>query len=183
MNRTPFVVLAAVLLIAAAGCEEDDERLARFAEESVRQQAGQNRQTAQLNREVVRAQQELVALQHDLGEQQAEVNHQRDRLESERRELATQRRRDPIIAAAIRGVGLALACLAPLTLAGYLLYCLRTQEEDPAITEMLIEEMVSQQPVLLAPPRMDVAAIADQRQPDPPSLTQADAKQDGDPVD
>lgn len=68
-------------------------------------------------------------------------------------------------------------------LAGYLLYCLRTQELDPVVTEMLIEEMVSQQPVLLAPPRMDVAAIEDQRKPELPSLTQADAERDGDLVD
>ena len=33
----------AILLVIAAGCEEDDERLAQYAEESVRQQAGQTR--------------------------------------------------------------------------------------------------------------------------------------------
>jgi uncharacterized sodium:solute symporter family permease YidK len=98
-------------MIAVTGCEESDERLARFAEESTRQQAEQNREMAQLNREVSQAHQELVNLQHDLEEQQAQVNRQRDQLESERREVAKQRHRDPIIAAAINSVGLVLACL------------------------------------------------------------------------
>ena len=178
MNRALFVLVVAVCLVALAGCEENDARLVRFAEESTRQQAGQNREMSQLNREVANAHKELVSLQHDVEEQQAEVNRQRDQLESERREIAKQRHRDPIIAEAISNVGLVLACLIPLALAGYLLYCLHNHKDDPVVTELLIEEIASEQPTLLPPPRTGTARIEDQREPDPSSLPQADADQD-----
>ncbi len=180
MNRAVFLVVMAVFLVAVTGCEENDERLAQFAEESSRQQAGQNREMSQLNREVAQAHQELISLQHDLEEQQVQVNRQRDQLESERREIAKHRHRDPIIAAAISSVGLVLACLVPLALAGYLLYCLRNQKDDPVVTELLIEEITSEQPTLLPLPRPGIARIEDQRKPEPPSLAQADADQEAD---
>jgi hypothetical protein len=169
--------------VVVAGCEEDDERLARFAEESTRQQAGQNREMSQLNREVARAHQDLIGVQQNLEEQQVQVNDQRDELESERREIATQRHRDPLIAAAVNNVGLVLACLIPLALAGYLLYCLRDRSDDEAVGELLIRELTADRPLLLPPLRTDVGRIADQRNPDPPSLTQADAEQDEDSAD
>ena len=183
MNRALFVLVVAVCLVALTGCEENDERLVRFAEESTRQQAGQNREMSQLNREVAHAHKELISLQQNLEEQQVAVNHQRDQLESERREIAEQRHRDPIIAAAISNVGLVLACLIPLALAGYLLYCLRNHKDDPVVTELLIAEITSEQPTLLSPPRTGIARIEDQREPEPPSLAQADADQEVDSAD
>ena len=182
MSRTLLVVAVAVLLVPLMGCGHSDERLARLAEQSLRQQAEQNREMSELNREVAQTHQELIGLQHDLEGQQAEVNHQRDQLESERREIAKQRHRDPIIAAAINNVGLVLACLVPLALAGYLLYCLRDQSDDQAVGEILIEELVSEQPALLPPPHADTAVIEDQRKPRPPSIAQAEAHEDEKPI-
>jgi TolA-binding protein len=150
MNRALFVVVAAILLFAMVSCEDSgDERLAWLAQESTRRQAEQNREMAQLNREVAQAHQELIGLQHNLEEQQVQVNQQRDRLESERREIARQRHRDPIIAAAISNVGLVLACLIPLALAGYLLYCLRDRSDDEAVGELLIQELTTDRPLVL----------------------------------
>jgi DNA repair exonuclease SbcCD ATPase subunit len=149
MNRAFLIVAVAIFLLVMTSCDEDDERLAQFAAESVRQQAGQNREMSQLNREVAQAHQDLVGLQQNLEEQQVQVNHQRDELESERREIAKQRHRDPIIAAAINNVGLVLACLIPLALAGYLLYCLRNQDDDEAVGELLIQELTTDRPLLL----------------------------------
>ena len=183
MIRAPWIVVFAILMVVAIGCEEDDERLAQYAEESTRQQAGQNREMSQLNREVAQAHTELVGLQHDLEEQQADVNHQRDHLESERREIAKHRHRDPIIAAVINNIGLMLACLIPLGLAGYLLHCLRHQKDDPVVTELLIEEITSEQPMFLPRPQNGVARIADQREPEPPSLVHADTSREVDSAD
>jgi TolA-binding protein len=178
MSRTAFVFAVAPFVILTAGCDDTDERLARFAQESARQQAEQNREMAQLNREVARSHQELISLERDLEKQQAQIDSQRDGLESERRELAKQRQRDPIIAAAINNVGVILACLLPLALAGYLLYCFRDQKKDQLVTEILIQEMVSERPTLLPPPQAETAAIADQRKPTPPLIAQADADQE-----
>jgi TolA-binding protein len=144
------VLVATILLLAMVSCEDNgDERLAWYAQESTRQQAEQNREMAQLNREVAQAYQELIGLQHNLEEQQVQLNDQRDQLESERRAIASHRHRDPIIAAAISNVGLVLACLIPLALAGYLLYCLRDRSDDEAVGELLIQELTSDQPLVL----------------------------------
>ena len=178
MSRTIFIVAVAPFVILAAGCDDTDERLAYFAQQSARQQAEQNREMAQLNREVARSHQELISLERDLEKQQAQVNSQRDGLESERREIAKQRHRDPIIAAAINNVGVILACLLPLALAGYLLYCFRDQKEDPLVTEILVQEMVSERPTLLPPPQAEMAAIADQRKPTPPLIAQSDGDEE-----
>ena len=178
MNRTLFVVVVAPFVILTASCDDTDERLARFAQESARQQAEQNREMAQLNREVARSHQELISLERDLEKQQAQINNQRDGLESERREIAEQRHRDPIIATAVNNVGVILACLLPLALAGYLLYCFRDQKEDQLVSEILIQEMVSEQPTLLPLPQADMAAVADQRKPTPLLIAQADADEE-----
>jgi len=59
-------------------------------------------------------------------------------------------RRAPIIAAAITQVGLWLVCLAPLALCGYLLYVLRhAGDDDAAVTELLIDEIIAEHPRLL----------------------------------
>ena len=149
MNRALWIVAVAVFLVVVTSCDDEDDRLVQFAEESVRQQAGQNREMSQLNREVAQAHQGLINLQQNLEEQQVQVNHQREQLESERREIAKQRHRDPIIAAAINSVGLVLACLIPLALAGYLLYCLRDRSDDEAVGELLIQELTTDRPLVL----------------------------------
>lgn len=183
MNKALWIALVATLLISAISCREEDERLARFAAESTRQQAGQNREMSQLNREVANAHKDLVRLHHDLEEQQTEVNRQRDQLESEQRDIAGQRCRDSIIAAAIRSAGLVLACLVPLGLAAYLLHCLHDQRDDPLVTELLIEEITSKQPMLLPPPQDGIARMEDPRKPEPLSLGPANDDQEVDSAD
>lgn len=174
MNRACWIGVLAICLVVA-GCESSDERLVWFAEQSAQRQAEQNREMAALNREVAQAHQELIGLQQDLEKQQAEINRGRDLLESERREIAKQRHRDPILAAAINNVGLILACLVPLALAGYLLYCLRDRSDDQVVSEILIEELVSEHPVLLPSPQPTPSAIEDHREPKPPWTAMADA--------
>jgi hypothetical protein len=98
--------------------------------------------------------QELTELQRDSqSSAQAErqsVDRQREDLATERRQIADERQRAPIIAAAIAQVGLVLACLLPLVLCGYLLYVLRhSGDDDAAVTEMLIEELVADRPRFL----------------------------------
>ena len=93
-------------------------------------------------------------MQDNLRSDQATVGEQRDRLEGERREIAQQRVRDPIVAASIMQVGLVVACLLPLMLAGYLVYAMKntTSQDDAAVTEFLVTELAAEQPLLLGPP-------------------------------
>ncbi len=133
----------------------------------------------ELQRELVEAEanarNELVRIQQDLVDRDAEcrqelnalqqetqsaiqverqsLDRQREGLEAERRQVAGERQRAPIIAAAIAQVGLILACLLPLVLCGYLLYVLRhTGDDDAAVTELLIQEIVADHPRFLPVP-------------------------------
>jgi len=186
MSRThfglPIAALIALAIIPLVGCEEDP-RLVRMAKEAADRQAAQNQEMSRLNREVAQgtkrlveadaeSRTELVALQQDLRADQAEVNRGRDRLETERRQIAAQRHRDPIIANAITGVGLLLACLLPLWLCWCLLRSVRDENDDSIVAEVLIEELASDQPRLLPSPRTDRAALAHD-QPSHSSLTAA----------
>ena len=58
-----------------------------------------------------------------------------------------------MIAAAIVQVGLILGCLAPLALAAYLIHTLRhSSEDDSAVTELLVSEIVTDRPRFLLRP-------------------------------
>jgi hypothetical protein len=167
MNRPVFVILAAVLLYALCGCEEDE--LAKAAREAAKQSADQQRQLAQMQAEVARgagqlveadakARAELAALQRDLQQDQADIGRQRDQLETDRRQIAEQRHRDPLIAAAITSIGLILACLLPLLLCWALLRRPPLDgEAEAALAEFLVQDLISDHPVLLpahAPPAL-----------------------------
>jgi hypothetical protein len=188
MKRVSVTLMATALIAVVIGCDED-KRLVNALQDAADRQAEQNREIAYQSHQVAeatkaiveadaQARKELAALQRDLQAEQAQINQQRDELESERREIAKQRQRDPIIAAAINNVGLILACLISLAVAGYLLYCLRDRSDDQVVGEILIEELLSDDPVLLPPPQANVAAIEDQRNPRPPSIAQAEANED-----
>jgi hypothetical protein len=138
--------------------------MVEMAEKHLDRQAEQGRQMAELQREVAEgsrrlveadaeARQEMVALQREVQAERNEVGRQRDLLEGERRELAAKRRLDPIIAAAITNAGLLLACLLPLVLCCYLLQRRVEPADDQAVAEILLEDLVTDSPLLL--PRSD----------------------------
>lgn len=155
------VLLIAILLISIAGCDEDDKQLAQVAQESAQRQAEQNQEMAKLNREVAtgtrrlveadsRARQELIVAQKELAQQQADLAQQHDRLEGERRDLAALRYRESLLAPVISGLGLLLLCALPLVLAWYLLQGWRQDTAaETAIGNLLLEELVSERPLLL----------------------------------
>ena len=118
---------------------------------------------------------ELIRIQQDLVERDAQgrqelaelrrgtqttvareretIDRQREALADERRQIAKERQRAPVIAAAIAQFGLILACLAPLLLAAYLLHVLRhSSDDDAAVTELLVGEIVADRPRLLPRP-------------------------------
>lgn len=145
---------------------------------------------------------ELIQIQQDLVERDAEgrkelstlqketqtalqaerdrLDQQRENLEEERRKNAKRRHRDPIIAAALTQIGLVLGCLAPLTLCAYLLYVLRhSATDDAAVTELLIDEFVSENPRFpIVPP--SVPTLPEEAVPVPGIEHDPGAEADGD---
>jgi hypothetical protein len=111
-----------------------------------------------------RARQEMLqaqaALQDEIQVARNNVDRQRDLLESERREIADQRYRDPIVAESISAVGLTIACLLPLMLAGYIVHCLRHNiDSDEALSELLVMELAGEQPAVLTSSLSQAARI------------------------
>ena len=177
---TPVSVLLAMrpllMLLAATGCgpatDHRDERLAEFAQQTMKEQRLQNTRMADQAQAIVAESQQLAGaakelIAHDaearrallashnelsrqLDQQRATINASRDQLEQDRREIAEQRTREPIIAAAIANTGLLLACLLPLLLAGLIVLHLRSQEPDhAAVVELLVSELTSDRPRFL----------------------------------
>ncbi len=101
--------------------------------------------------------QELNTLQRQsqaaFQKERASLDRQLENLEAERKQIARERHLAPVIAAAITYAALLVVCALPLLLCGYLLYTVRhTACEDDAVTELLIEELVADQPRFLLPP-------------------------------
>jgi hypothetical protein len=72
-----IVMMLATLLVVTSGCiRDEDERLARMAQETSQRQAEQNREMAQLNREVAESHKRLV--EADAEARQEVIQLQRD---------------------------------------------------------------------------------------------------------
>jgi hypothetical protein len=121
----------------------------------------------------------LVAAQDrlnvQLNEQRAAIDAGPDQLEQERRQLAEQRHRDPILAASIHTVGLIAAALLPLLVCVYIIRQIgRSEPDDAAVAELLVHELVTDQPCLLPGPSLRPALehhagrdLPDDSSPDP----------------
>lgn len=189
MIKHRLTLLTLTTIALTGGCS-DDQRLARMAQNSVEQQKSQNQEMARLNREVAEgakrlveseneARQELTSLQRDIQGQQSATSRQRDQLEMDRKQLAGERHRESLLAPIVSHVGLLVVCALPLVLAGYLLHVWRCEsQDDVAIGELLIGELVSERPQLL--PRSSTAPVLGHRSQDRRSEQDLDESSDDD---
>jgi len=154
MMRWRIVLAIAVPLVGAAGCGDaaPDERLAKMAEQTTREQSLQNQRVSQAHASLAEgskqlvdadahARRDLAQLQEKLRQDQTQVTQQRDALEAERKELASCRQRDQETCTWIANLGILLACLAPLILSGILLLTL-SRQTSAETSDLLIEELV-----------------------------------------
>ena len=166
MAKTRLIDLAALILVVMTltGCGPD-ERLHKMSQQSLDRQAEQNQVIAEQSRQVTettdslvdadaQARREFAELQREtqaaISVERQSIDRQREELEKERHAVDLDRRRAPVIAAAVTQVGLIIACLAPLCLAAYLIYVLRhSLADDEAVTQILIEQVMADEPRLL----------------------------------
>ena len=148
-----LILLTVILLVT--GCSSSDERIARMAE----QQASINAEMVRLNREVVQGltkitkenaefRNESLIIQKQLHAQRTELIAKQDELAEERRQFAQH---DPLVAKAVTHIGISLACLVPLGLCWYLLRQPVDQQLDPAVNQLLLDDLVADRPVLVSP--------------------------------
>ena len=184
--RTMTVVVIAMLTLVATGCDEN-KRLAEQAERHAARQAEQNVRMAEMQREVAagarqlveadaKARVEIVELQKGVQTERVDIGRQRDLLEAERREIADDRYREPLIAAAITQIGLLIACVLPLLICWHLLRQPIEPADDGAVAELLLQDMFSESPLLLAaPPRVTVKHGREESTSEPfTAVTQSD---------
>lgn len=167
MNKTlrMRLPLVALVVVSLTGCLGEDERLVELARESSQRQASQNREMAQLNQQVAQSHKELLSLQRSLESQQAEVNTQRDQMESERRDIARQRLRESLLAPILESLGPLVVCALVLVFCASLVYGLRGETgTEEKISEVLIEELTSNEPRLLLPQAESLTANEPPRQ-------------------
>jgi hypothetical protein len=156
-----WTALTFVVLIAI-GCSSGDERLVELSRESTERQADQNRLVETNNREVLEATNRLVEadaksrtenieLHRQIEAERSGINQQRNALEQERRQIAGERIRDPIIAESIRAVAGLIAAILPLLVCLFLLRGLFHKSDQETLAEVLIEDLVSGQPLLSEP--------------------------------
>jgi VIT1/CCC1 family predicted Fe2+/Mn2+ transporter len=161
--RLPLISTAATLIaLIAIGCSSGDERLVELSRQSTERQADQNRLVETNNRQVLEATNRLVEadaksrtenieLYRQIEAERSGINQQRDALEQERRQIAGERIRDPIIAESIRAVAGLIAAILPLLVCLFLLRGLFHKSDQEALAEVLIEDLVSGQPLLREP--------------------------------
>ena len=184
--RSMTVIVIAMLILANAGCDEN-KRLAEQAERHAARQAEQNVRVAEMQRSVAegakqlveadaKARTEIVELQKGVQAERAEIGRQRDLLEVDRREIAADRYLEPLMAAAITQVGLLIACVLPLIICWHLLRQPIEPADDGAVAELLLQDMFSESPLLLAaPPRVTVKHGREESTSEPfTAVTQSD---------
>jgi VIT1/CCC1 family predicted Fe2+/Mn2+ transporter len=151
-----------LLALIAIGCSSGDERLVELSRESTNRQAEQNRLVETNNRQLLEATDRLVEadaksrtenndLHRQIESERSGINQQRDALERERRLIAAERIRDPIIAESIQAAAGLIAAILPLLICLFLLRGLFQRPVDETLAEVLIEDLVSQHPLLSEP--------------------------------
>jgi len=160
IGMTLILLAGSVSLIPTTGCNED-ARVARIAIESAQRQAEQSREMARAGGQVsegakrlvaadAEARKELTAAHRELQAESAKVGRQRDRLEAERREIASQRRTESILGPVIKSGGVLVVCGLVITFCLLLLFGLRRQDGSAdVLSELLVEELASDRPVML----------------------------------
>ncbi len=161
--RLPLISTATTLIaVIAIGCSSDDERLVELSRQSADRQAEQNRLVETNNRQVLEATDRLVEadaksrtenieLHRQIEVERSGINLQRDALEQERRQIAQERNRDPIVADSILAVGELIAAILPLLVCLFLLRGLFHRSDQESLAEVLVEDLVSRQPLLSGP--------------------------------
>lgn len=161
MGRTSMALLAAILVLNASGCRDNEnKRLAEMAERNLERQAQQETRNTELQHQVAEgtkrlveadasARETIVDIHRDVQAERQGLGAQRDRMEDERRQIAETRNRESIIAESIKAIGLLIACLVPLLIALQILRRSDTPDESAAVAELLLSDMVADRPTIV----------------------------------
>jgi len=166
--------LLLIVGLITIGCSSDDQRLIEVSRQSLDRQAEQNRLVTTNNQQVIdatgklveadaQARRENIQLQHEVQSERLAINQQQDHLEHDRRQIAEQRGRDPIIAESIQSAVALIVAALPLIVCLFLLRGLFQKSDDQVMADVLVEELVSYQPLFADPEAMRLPTDAGSR--------------------
>ena len=138
------------------GSHEWQQNMPNNRAEQSKQMLEAQQEVAKGSRQLVesdaKAREEIVGLHRDIQNEREGLNSQRNQLETDRKTIAKDRYLSPIIAESIKYLGMTLLCLLPLFLCWHLLTLTSKQEGEDLIGEQLLEDLVSDKPILLPQP-------------------------------
>ena len=141
--------IAGVLILACLmieGCETESERLGNLAERTIEMQSQQNATIAKTTTEMVEFNREIQA-------ERKELTQGHKQLENDRRDLHRQRRTELAWAESFQFLAITIAASMPLFLCAYLIWAsTRSTDDAELLNEVLMQELVSKQPRLIAGP-------------------------------
>ncbi len=185
-------LLTVLCLSWLTGCGDPDRHreVAEVAREGANRQAQQNSEMVRLNREVVEgtrrmveanaeARKEMVVVHQEIQAERDSLNVGFSLLESERKQIAEQRRTESVVVPALKTIGGALVALSAAVLCLVLLIGQRkTDSSDAELNELLICDMVREQPQLLLGTRSQPAIENNPPNNDSPSTLLITPEQD-----
>lgn len=127
MQRTIILLLASCSVLMAAGCPNKDSGLTK----------------SQVD--------QMLETQNSIQHERTVLSQQRDQLEEDRRIWAARQRNDPVIANAISGGALLLACCMPLVVIAFLLWPRKSDSSDSEVCDVLVADAASKKPKLTSP--------------------------------
>lgn len=159
-RKTLALIILMMQAIVGTACESKDERLARLATEYADRQTEQGGRVIDLQQELMtgsrqlieadsRARTEMIDLHREIQEERRSLDQRHVQLEAERRAVERNRYWAPYLIDLTWQIMLLVACLLPLVLCRHLLSLALKQDEEVLIGEQLLEDIVSDNPILL----------------------------------
>ena len=161
-NNKVVAAVITTLIVAMTGCEED-ERVSQVARQAADRQAAQNQQIAHIARQAAEGSRELVAadaqarreiikVHQEMQSERATLGEQWNKLETERQEIAQDRRTESLLVPALQSIGAIAVAVLAIGFCLFMLFGLRkTDDTDAQLGELLVHEIVADQPRLLPP--------------------------------
>ncbi len=159
-RKTLALIILLMQTMVGTACESENERLARLATEYADRQTEQGGRVIDLQQELLtgsrqlieadsRARTEIIDLHREIQDERRSLDQRYEQLEAERRSVERNRYWAPYLIDLTRQIMLLAACLLPLLLCRHLLSLALKQGEEVLIGEQLLEDIVSDDPILL----------------------------------